>query len=55
MVRILVDDPQCPEQNSKARQIVSEYETVYVAQIVQVETVETVWVLSRAYGFPGRI
>jgi predicted nucleic-acid-binding protein len=48
MVRILVDDPQCPEQNSKARQIVSEYETVYVTQIVQVETV---WVLSRAYGF----
>ncbi|MGR9013451.1 MAG: PIN domain-containing protein, partial [Gammaproteobacteria bacterium] len=48
MVRILVDDPQCPEQNSKARQIVSEYETVYVTQIVQAETV---WVLSRAYGF----
>lgn len=48
MVRIFVDDPKCPEQNSKARQIVSKYETVYVAQIVQVETV---WVLSRAYGF----
>lgn len=48
IVRIFVDDPQCPEQNSKARQIVSEYETVYVTQIVQVETV---WVLSRAYGF----
>lgn len=48
MVRIFVDDPECPEQNSRARQIVSEYETVYVTQIVQVETV---WVLSRAYGF----
>ena len=48
MVRIFVDDPQCPEQNSKVRQIVGEYETVYVTQIVQVETV---WVLSRAYGF----
>jgi predicted nucleic-acid-binding protein len=48
MVRIFVDDPQCPEQNSKARQIVSKYEMVYVTQIVQVETV---WVLSRAYGF----
>ncbi len=48
MVRIFVDDPQCPEQNNKARQIVGEYETVYVTQIVQVETV---WVLSRAYGF----
>ncbi len=48
MVRIFVDDPQCLEQNSKARQIVSEYETVYVTQIVQVETV---WVLSRAYDF----
>jgi len=48
MVRILVDDPQCHEQNSKARQIVNEYETVYVTQVVQVETV---WVLSRAYSF----
>ena len=32
MVRIFVDDPQCPEQNSQARQIVSQYGTVYVTQ-----------------------
>jgi predicted nucleic-acid-binding protein len=32
----------------KARQIVNEYQTVYISQVVQVETV---WVLSRAYGF----
>jgi len=48
VVRIFVDDPECPEQNSKARQIVSQYATVYITQIVQVEMV---WVLSRAYGF----
>ena len=48
MVRIIVDDPQCPEQNSKARQIVGQYGTAYVTQVVQIETV---WVLSRAYGF----
>lgn len=28
MVRIFVDDPQCPEQNNKARQIVGEYESL---------------------------
>lgn len=39
---------QCPEQNNKARQIVGKYTTVYVTQIVQVETV---WALNHAYGF----
>lgn len=48
LVRIFVDDAEQPKQNKKARKIVSEYKTVYVSQIVQVETV---WVLSRAYGF----
>ena len=48
LVRIFVDDAGQPEQSKKARQIVSEYKTVYVSQVVQVETV---WVLSRAYGF----
>ena len=48
LVRIFVDDPEEPEQSKKARQIVTEYKTVYVSQVVQVETV---WVLSRAYGF----
>ena len=48
LVRIFVDDAEQPDQCKKARQIVSEYKTVYVSQVVQVETV---WVLSRAYGF----
>ncbi len=48
LVRIFVDDAEHPEQCKKARQIVNECQTVYVSQVVQVETV---WVLSRAYGF----
>ena len=48
LVRIFVDDAEHPEQCTKARDIVNEYQTVYVSQVVQVETV---WVLSRAYGF----
>ena len=48
LVCIFVDDAEQPEQCKRARQIVSEYKTVYVSQVVQVETV---WVLSRAYGF----
>lgn len=48
LVRIFVDDAQHPEQCKKVRQTVNEYQTVYVSQVVQVETV---WVLSRAYGF----
>ena len=48
LVRIFVDDAEQPGQCIRARQIVSEYKTVYVSQVVQVETV---WVLSRAYGF----
>lgn len=48
LVRIIVDDSDCPEQSIKARQSVSQYQTVYITQIVQIETV---WVLSRAYGF----
>jgi len=48
LVRLFVDDAGQPEQSKKARHIVSEYKTVYISQVVQVETV---WVLSRAYGF----
>ena len=48
LVRIFVDDAEHPKQCKKARQIVNEYQTVYISQVVQVETV---WVLSRAYGF----
>lgn len=48
LVRLFVDDEKQFEQCIKARQVVADYETVYVTQIVQVETV---WVLSCAYGF----
>ena len=48
MVRLFVDDSKHPEQSSKARKFVSQYKTVYVTQVVQVETI---WVLSCAYGF----
>ena len=48
LVRIFVDDPSHPEQCAKARKIVSQYKTVYVTQVVQIETA---WVLSRAYTF----
>jgi predicted nucleic-acid-binding protein len=48
LVRILVDDSDSPEQSTKARQSASQYPSVYITQIVQIETV---WVLSRAYGF----
>jgi len=48
LVRIFVDDPTHPEQSAVARKIVSQYKTVYVTQVVQIETA---WVLSRAYTF----
>ncbi len=48
LVRIFVDDPGNSEQSAKVRKKVGRYKTVYVTQVVQVETV---WVLSRAYGF----
>ncbi len=48
LVRIFVDDPGQPEQTKKARKIVNNYQTVYISQVVQIETV---WVLSRAYDF----
>lgn len=47
LVRVLVDDPTAPEQCRAARQIVAAAGKVYVAQVVQIETV---WVLASAYG-----
>jgi predicted nucleic-acid-binding protein len=48
LVRIFVDDPDCPEQSQQVWQFVKAYKTVFIAQVVQVETV---WVLSRSYDF----
>ncbi|HYR06082.1 MAG TPA: type II toxin-antitoxin system VapC family toxin [Gallionella sp.] len=48
LIRILVNDPDNATQVEHARQAVNRYQTVYVSQIVQVETV---WVLKSAYGF----
>lgn len=48
LVRLFVDDPDNPEQSHQVRIIVGHYKTVYVTQIVQIETV---WVLSRSYDF----
>lgn len=49
LVRILVDDPDAPEQCQQARDLVSsEKESVWIAQIV---LVETVWVLESCYQF----
>lgn len=47
LVRVLVDDPTAPDQCRAARQVVSEAGEVFVAQVVQIETV---WVLVSAYG-----
>ena len=48
LVRILIDDPGAALQMQSARALLAKSETVYVPQIVQVETV---WVLESAYGF----
>jgi predicted nucleic-acid-binding protein len=48
LVRILVDDPGAPEQVRAARELAKSAGTLFVPQIVQVETV---WVLESAYGF----
>ena len=46
-VRILVDDPGAPQQCVAARNVAAEAGTIYVPQVVQIETV---WVLERTYG-----
>ncbi len=48
VVRIFVDDPDNPEQTRKVREIVKQYKTVYITQVVQIETV---WVLKQSYDF----
>jgi predicted nucleic-acid-binding protein len=48
VVRIFVDDPDNPEQTRKVREIVRQYKTVYITQVVQIETV---WVLKQSYDF----
>jgi predicted nucleic-acid-binding protein len=48
LIRVLVDDPTNAAQVECARRAVSQYQTLYISQIVQVETV---WVLKSAYGF----
>lgn len=48
LVRVFVDDSDSPEQSNHVRQLVSQHNTVYVTQVVQVETV---WVLNRSYDF----
>jgi predicted nucleic-acid-binding protein len=47
LVRVLVDDPEAPEQCRAARQIVSEAGEIAISQVVQVEAA---WVLTGAYG-----
>lgn len=47
LVRVLVDDASALDQCRSARQTLSTAGAVYVTQVVQIETV---WVLSSAYG-----
>jgi predicted nucleic-acid-binding protein len=51
LVRVLVDDPGQKAQVAAARSQVKRAGQVWVAQIVQAETV---WVLESAYGLTGR-
>jgi len=46
LLRILINDPEQPEQNEAARQLAEEHGEVYISQIVQVEIV---WVMESAY------
>jgi len=47
LVRVLVDDPTALDQCRAARAMVSDAGEIFVSQIVQIETV---WVLTKAYG-----
>lgn len=47
LIRVLVDDATALDQCRAAREAVSEAGEVFVAQVVQIETV---WVLASAYG-----
>lgn len=48
LVRLLVNDPNEQSQINTAKSILINSKSVYISQIVQVETV---WVLETAYGF----
>jgi predicted nucleic-acid-binding protein len=48
LVRLLIDDPDAPKQCAAARQLAADSGAIYIAQIVQVETI---WVLESAYRF----
>ena len=48
LIRILVDDPDAPDQCHKARELLAEQDLVWITQLV---LVETVWVLESVYEF----
>ena len=48
LVRVLVDDPDAPDQCEQARELLLTHGLAWIAQIV---LVETVWVLESVYGF----
>ena len=48
LVRVLVDDPDAPDQCEQARELLLTHSSAWIAQIV---LVETVWVLESVYGF----
>lgn len=48
LIRVLVDDPDAPDQCEQAREFLLTHGLAWIAQIV---LVETVWVLESVYGF----
>jgi len=48
LVRLLIDDPDAPEQCKIARSFVGQVDSLWISQIV---LIETVWVLESAYRF----
>lgn len=48
LVRVFVNDSDSPEQNTLARNLINQYEFVYISQVVQAEFV---WVLKRRLKF----
>ena len=48
LIRVLVDDPDAPDQCEQARELLLTHGLAWIAQIV---LVETVWVLESVYGF----
>lgn len=48
LVRVVVDDPDAPEQCQQARELLLTHGSAWITEIV---LIETVWVLESAYGF----